>query len=233
MAVEHVTIPARFNGPPTTANGGYACGLVAAAIGASATVRLVAPPPLDVPLQRRREDGVVRLVDGETVIAEGRPGEPSAEVRTPPSLDAAARASEGYAWRDPEHHVFPSCFVCGPLRRADGLRIYPGPIGADGAIACTWTPADDLAVDGVVDPRFVWSALDCPSGLACMPPGRQSVLASMTAAIGAPVHAGRPCVVTAWPVGSQGRKHRAVSALHDAEGGLVARAEALWITLRA
>ena len=39
MTPDQVTIPARFNGPPGTANGGYACGLVAAAIGASAGVR--------------------------------------------------------------------------------------------------------------------------------------------------------------------------------------------------
>ena len=65
-----VTIPARFNGPPGSANGGYACGLVAAAIGPAATVRLLSPPPLDVPLERRREaDGAVRLLAGDVAVA--------------------------------------------------------------------------------------------------------------------------------------------------------------------
>src|SRR5215203_1576866 len=105
MSVEHVTIPARFNGPPATANGGYACGLVASAIGPSATVRLTAPPPLDVPLVLRRDNGAARLFDGETLIAEGGPGAPAGEVRRPPAFDEAARAAEGYAGRDPDDHV--------------------------------------------------------------------------------------------------------------------------------
>jgi hypothetical protein len=99
-------------------------------------------------------------------------------------------------------------------------------------LACPWVPAGELATAGVVDPVFVWAALDCPSGFACMPPGRQSVLAEMTATIEADVHPGRPYVLTAWPIGSEGRKHRAGAALHDADGNRVAVAEALWITLR-
>ena len=49
---------------------------------------------------------------------------------------------------------------------------------------------------------FVWAALDSPSGSACIPPPTRTVLA----AVEAPVHA--------------------------AAGRRVARAEALWITLR-
>jgi hypothetical protein len=229
-----VTIPARFNGPSGSANGGYACGVVAAAVGPSATVRLTAPPPLDVPLMRRRDsDGVVRLLHADTPIAEGRPGAPAVAVPDPPPLERAAQAAESYMGRDPERHPYPTCFVCGPLRRADGLSIFPGPTGEDGRLACPWTPAADLARDGVVDPVFVWAVLDCPSGIACMPPGAPTVLASMTAAVQAPVHPGRPYVVTAWPIGSEGRKHRAASAVHDRDGRCVAVAEALWITLRA
>ena len=65
-----------------------------------------------------------------------------------------------------------------------------------------------------------------------MPLGTQTVLASMTAALEAPVHPDRDYVVTAWPTGSEGRKHRAGSAIHDADGRRVAVAEALWITVR-
>jgi hypothetical protein len=230
-----VTIPGRFNGPPGSANGGYACGVVAAAIGPAAHVRLALPPPLDVPLRRERaEDGAVRLLRDDAVIAEGRPAVPDAAPapQPPPSAEAAERASAGYQGRDPERHPFPTCFVCGPLRAAgDGLRVFPGPLG-DGRLACTWRPGDDLAADGVVDPVFAWAALDCPSGHACIPPGTRTVLASMTAAIEAPVHAGRAYVLTAWPLGSEGRKHRAASAMHGPGGERVARAEALWITLR-
>ena len=185
------------------------------------------------PLERRRgDDGVLRLHAGETTIAEGRAARPSVHLPTPPSPAAAARAAEGYAGRDPERHPFPTCFVCGPLRPDDGMRVFPGPAGHDGMLACPWRPTADLAANGVVDPRFVWAALDCPSGFACIPPGTRTVLASMTTSLEAPVEPEREYVITAWPIASQGRKHRAGSAIHDAHGRRVAVAEALWISLR-
>src|SRR4051794_35006238 len=227
-----LTIPARFNGPPGSANGGYACGVVAAAGGPHARVRVMQPPPLDTPLERDRDtDGVVRLRAGDTTIAEGRVASPGIDAPDPPSLAAAARAAEGYAGRDPAQHPFPTCFVCGPLH-GDGLRIFPGPTGDDGVLACVWRPGADLAVDGVVDPRFVWAALDCPSGFACMPPATRTVLATMTAALEAPVMPESDYIVSAWPIAGEGRKHRAGSAVHDVDGRCVAIAEALWITLR-
>ncbi|HUJ34833.1 MAG TPA: hypothetical protein VLW51_06460 [Solirubrobacteraceae bacterium] len=52
-----VIIDRRFNGPPSSANGGYTCGLTGTAIEApSVRVSLSKPPPLAVPLPRRRED---------------------------------------------------------------------------------------------------------------------------------------------------------------------------------
>lgn len=230
---EQVAIGARFNGPPMSANGGYAAAVVAEPLGSSAAVRLSAPPPLDRPMTRRLDDdGVVRLVRGETLIAEAREGRPAVAMPAPPPLEAARAASERFPGRRPERHPWPGCFVCGPRRAGDGMGIFPGPAGDDGLLACAWTPGADLAHDGVVDAAFVWAALDCPSGFACMPPGSKSVLASMTAALDAPVRAGETYVVTARPLSSEGRKHRAASAIHDADGGLVATAESLWITLR-
>ena len=84
----------------------------------------------------------------------------------------------------------------------------------------------------MIDPRFVWAALDCPSGFACIPSGTRAVLASMTACLHGPVEPDRTYVITAWPIASQGRKHQAGSAVHDAHGGCVAVAEALWISPR-
>ncbi len=229
-----ITIAPRFNGPPGSANGGYACGVVAAAIGPEASVSLRLPPPLGVPLARRRgADGSVELLHGDAVVAAGRPGAPAGEVPPPPDPRAAALGPERYAGRRPEDHPFPTCFVCGPLRGTDALRLFPGPVEDDGLLlGCPWEPAEDLARGGEVDPVFVWAALDCPSGFACIPPRTRTVLAAMTAAVEAPVHPGRTYVVSAWPLGSEGRKHRAGSAIHDADGRRVARAEALWITLR-
>ena len=221
---DQVTIPGRFNGPPGTANGGYACGLLAAAIGPSASVRLLHPPPLDVPLERRRDDdGVLRLYAGETPIAEGRAGSPAVEVPAPPSVADAARAAERYAG----HEAAPV---------PDVLRLRPGPPGRpahlprDRSDTTACSPA--CGAQAPQTARFVWAALDCPSGFACMPPGTRTVLASMTASLEAPIEPERDYIVTAWPIASEGRKHRAGSAIHDADGRRIAFAEALWITLR-
>ena len=49
--MDEVVIARRFCGPPTSANGGYACGLVAGLLDGRARVTLRSPPPLDRPLQ--------------------------------------------------------------------------------------------------------------------------------------------------------------------------------------
>jgi hypothetical protein len=225
-----VSIPARFNGPPASANGGYSCGLVAAAIGPSANVRLRLPPPLDAPMLRRRDpDGVVRLLHGDAVVAEGRAAHPAVEPPAVPTPAVARQAARAYP---ADAHPYPTCFVCGSERAADGLGVFPGPTGVEGMVAAPWRPGEEFADDGVVDPVFVWSALDCPSGFACIPTASLTLLASMTAACEAPVHPGRQYVVAAWPVSSDGRKHRGGSALYDSDGRRVALAETLWITVR-
>ena len=47
MIPASLSIPARFNGPPASGNGGYSCGVLAACVAGPARVRLHAPPPLD------------------------------------------------------------------------------------------------------------------------------------------------------------------------------------------
>jgi hypothetical protein len=226
-----VVISARFNGPPGSGHGGYSAGVVAAALGPSATVRLAAPPPLDANMTLEDTEYGVRLMHGDTLVAEARPGRPEVDVPAPPSVADATRASEDYpGFND---HPFPTCFGCGPERaEGDGLRVFPGPAGNDGLLAAPWTPTADLATDGAVDPAFVWAALDCPSGFACIPPGTASVLATMTAELVAPIHAGERYVITAWPISHDGRKHRGGAAIHDASGTRVALADTLWITPR-
>ena len=227
-----VVIDSRFNGPPASANGGYACGVVAAVIGPAARVSLRAPPPLDVPLAFAEEEGKTKLLDGENLIAEGFADAPTVDPAIAPSLAEARAAAERYPGRDPEVHRFPTCFVCGPLRTEDGLRIFPGPVEGPELVACPWTPGADLAGgDGAVAPVFVWAALDCPSGFACMPPDKTSVLAQMTGELRGPVEPGREYVMVAHKLGSEGRKHRAVSSVHDEKGECLAIAEALWITI--
>jgi hypothetical protein len=62
---------------------------------------------------------------------------------------------------------------------------------------------------------------------------RPSLLAGLTAEIVEPVPAGEQVVALGWPVEADGRKHHTASALLGADGRLLARARALWITLRA
>ena len=50
-AMTTIVIPRRFNGPPSSANGGYAAGALAEAAGLEdVTVQIRRPPPLETPL---------------------------------------------------------------------------------------------------------------------------------------------------------------------------------------
>jgi len=228
-----VTIAARFNGPPGSAHGGYACGVVADAIGLGASVRLSAPPPLDVPLARTREpDGTVRLLDGDAVVAIGKPATPVIPAPAAPAWAVAAMAAREFVGRLRARHPFPGCFACGPDRDADGLRVWPGPAGPGGLVASPWRPEPELAGGRAVDAVFVWAALDCPAGFACIPAGSKALLGTMTARLEAPVLPGRDYIVAGWPLGSAGRMYRAGSALYERGGRRVALAESLWITPR-
>lgn len=234
--MEPVVLESRFNGPPGSANGGYTCGVVADQLDATAAqVTLRLPPPLGRPLSAATADGRVELRDGDDLVAEGMVTDASLPSTEPVSLAAAAAAVEAgkAAWAT--DHPFPTCFVCGPEREpADGLSIYPSPLG-DGRFAATWTPAADLAgPDGVVEPRYVWAALDCPTAAPCMNPGSEPavVLARLQAHLDGPVRAGEAHVLVSWPIGADGRKRYAGATLFDAGGTALATSEALWIELR-
>ena len=66
-----VTIERRYRGPLTSANGGYACGRLAAHVVADEVeVTLRLPPPLERPLAVERDGELVRLLDGDALVAE-------------------------------------------------------------------------------------------------------------------------------------------------------------------
>jgi len=115
-------------------NGGYTCGLVGTAVKAPAVrVSLRKPPPLDVPLlRRRRDDGSVSLLRGDDVIATAVPGVVEAQAPPAPTVEQAEIATRRYVGFT--HHRFPTCFVCGTARD-DGLRIYAGQVGDRALIA--------------------------------------------------------------------------------------------------
>jgi hypothetical protein len=224
---DRVIIDRRFNGPPNSANGGYTCGLLSAALDApSIQVSLRRPPPLDVPLLRRREhDGSVSLLSGDDVIATAVPAAVEAHAPAAPTVEEAEIATRRYVGF--AHHRFPTCFVCGTAR-TDGLRIYAGRVGDGPLIASPWTPHSD-------DPLFVWAILDCPSAYAIESIDHRTqivVLASLAVELRDRPRAGERHVVAAWPVGGEGRKHHSASALYDEAGRVLAVADSLWIELR-
>jgi hypothetical protein len=234
-----ITIDPRFRGPPTSANGGYTCGMLAEALGTDAAeVSLRLPPPLGEPLVVERDGAAARLTSGERIVAEGhRLDGLDVDPPMPPPLAEAEAARDRYPYF--HDHTFPECFVCGPDRaEGDGLRIHPGPLDGRSVMSCDWTPEAEFAdAGGVVDPVIVWAALDCPTGLAAhhfeAPEGTQlAVLARLRARRIAPVRAAEPHVVVGWPAGSEGRKRFARSAIYNAAGELCAYADALWIQPR-
>ena len=235
---DQVVIDRRFRGPAKSANGGYACGMLAAHIesGPAAEVTLRVPPPLDSALAIEASNGVARLLDGDTVVAEGRAVDaPELEVPDPVSLEEAERARAGSPMQT--EHPYPECFVCGPHREhGDGLRVTCGPVpGRESELVAAPLETSEEMADGEgnLRPELVWSALDCPSGIAGMlvPEQGISMLGRLTALILRPVPAGDTHVAIGWPAGRDGRKHFSATALIDAGGETLAVATATWIEL--
>jgi hypothetical protein len=210
-------IPPRYNGPPDSANGGYAAGLLSEALGGGFEVTLRRPPPLGVDLDLLGNE----LKQGDVVIAEARRIREVLDAPPPVSLEEAEAASKRYAGF--RQHAYPTCFTCGP-ERSDGLGIFPGPVeGREGVVAAPWRPNE-------VRPEIIWAALDCPSGWAVDDYSREGVLLGrMAAAIHELPVVGEPHVVIGWPIAEEGRKRQAGSALFKRDGRLLAAARSTWI----
>jgi len=224
--------PGRFNGPPDSANGGYACGVIAAQVPAGLVeVTLRHPPPLDTPLvvEQIGERFQVRPAGGE-VVAVARPvDEPVDPVPTVSAIPADASPALG-----DDIHPFRTCFTCGPDRApGDGLRIFAKRTARQGVLADHWIPDDSFGEQ--VPPEIVWAALDCPGGWAAFEriPGGVAVLGRMTARIDRVPRVGEPCVVVAASNWHDGRKIDAHSSLYTGDGELLAAARAVWIDVTA
>jgi hypothetical protein len=228
----------RFCGPPGVANGGFACGSIAALICGTAEVTLRRPLPLECHLAARCDpDRSVLVQNGGTLLAEARPAAADIELAAPAVSITEARAVIGRAryYQDP---VFPGCFVCGMRRQpGDGLRIFAGRVDGRPVWAAPWTPDPSVAAaDRRVRPEVVWAALDCPSGLAAaeaadLPQDTFILLGRMTARLAALPQAGDQCLVIAWPGRRDGRKLEARSALLGSDGEVLAAAAAVWLTV--
>ena len=215
-------IERRFRGPTESGNGGYTCGLVAAFVDGPAEVTLRVPPPLDRALRVEQNGDVVRAFDDGTLVAEAKPTTIDLEPPEPPSFEEAARAALPDGDQD---SPFPECFVCGPHREpGDGLRIFAGAL-AGRVVAAPWIPAEPYT-----GPEFVWAALDCPGAYACGFGERGVlVLGRLGARVDALPRAGERCAVVAWPLGEEGRKAYAGTALYGEGGRVLGVARATWI----
>ena len=222
--IESIVIDRRFRGPLHSANGGYTAGRLAAFVDGPAEVTLRLPPPLGRPLAVVEDDGRVLLCDGEALVAEAERGAPEIEPPAPPTLPEAEDAQTRHVRFGGEN--FSECFSCG-IRPEDGLCIHVGPVAGRDLHAAVWTARE-------VSPEVVWAAIDCPGAYAVGGPGRgEVVLGRMAAEIHRLPDEGERCVVAAWPLGEDGRKLHAGTALFSAEGELLALARQTWIAPKA
>jgi hypothetical protein len=231
---ESLSIPRRFNGPLDSGNGGYCAGVVAGFLEGAAEISLRRPVPLDTPLDVVRENNdAVRVLDGEALVAEGRStSELEVDVPGPVSPQEAGVAATRY--RGLSDGLFSHCFVCGRARE-DAFGVFAGAVEGRQLVASPWTPPMWTAdAAGRVRSEFVWAVLDCPTYFALYMNGElpMSVLARLAARIDAPVLAGEEHVVIAWPIGTDGRKHHAGSAVLAPDGEALAAARALLIEPR-
>ncbi|MQA59981.1 MAG: hypothetical protein GEU86_00485 [Actinophytocola sp.] len=235
---DSILIPARFNGPPRSANGGYACGIAArASTHGAAEVSLRVPPPVDHPLRLERDAERVTLYDGDELIAHSEPATVDVALPEPVTLAEAEKAAAGFDFdRYRAQHVFPGCFTCGPDRAAgDGMRLFPGKVDRpESIVAWPWQPDSSLPThEGALDPAIAWAALDCPSGWAWYyePRPRPHVLGRLAAEVHRLPEPGERTVVAGWQLGSTGRKARSAAAVWSAAGELLAVGSATWIEL--
>jgi hypothetical protein len=238
-----IRVDRHYEGPPGSTNGGWACGLVAGLLtgadtspGAAVEVTLRAPVPIETPIRgERRGDSAfltgppdetgtgtllaqARLLDDDEAAALPPPPEfvPLAEARRAGAPDACVRTP------------YPACYVCGTERRG-GLRVTVGPVAGSGLIAGVWTPPPTL---GALQPRYVWAALDCPTGLAHVSAnGAVALLGRLTTTVHRTPASAEPLVVVAAATGAERRKRFATAALYTPAGGLVANCAATWITI--
>jgi hypothetical protein len=221
---ESVLIKHRFRGPPESANGGYAAGLLAAYLPGPAEVRLHAPPPLERPLQVVEEDEARVLRDGEIAVASARTTNVAVEVPVRPSAEQVALV------KPVRQSIYPSCFVCGPENEG-GLHIFPGQVG-DGVVAARWLPAAEFTNGASIREEIVWAALDCPGGIAWMDESSRFLLGTLSARLITKVPAGKPYVVVGWKMGREGRKLYSGTALLDEGGNVYAVARAVWVDMQ-
>lgn len=225
-----IRVTARFNGPSGSANGGYAAGLIAAAVGETVKVRLLRPVPLDCDLFVTGADPSWEIRSGDAVVATATMT--TVDVVAPVPIPYVEALGVSMHFEGFSKHAYPACFVCGTARVPDdGLRIFPGRVPGTTTVAAPWIPGHSLDDgNGKVGAEFVWAALDCPGYFASASPAA-ALLGELAVHVDRLVHVDEPCVVMGWRIVQEGRKHRVGTALFDEDGERCAVGVATWIEL--
>jgi hypothetical protein len=103
-----------------------------------------------------------------------------------------------------------------------------GTVAGSGSFAGVWVPPSAV---GDLPLRYVWAALDCPTGLVHLAGGGKALLGRLTVVPHRTPVSGEPLVVVAAATGSDRRKRFATAALYTPAGDLVAQSVATWITI--
>ena len=235
-------IPAQFNGPLKSGNGGWVCGLLAEEwvrrheadpLGSTVTSTLLQPPPLETTLTWEEDDAAAELrllTAGGAVIGTATPGvftDDPPPIVSPADAAAGAAAYPGYT-----HHPFDHCFTCGTRREpGDGLCLFTGPIG-EGRSAAPWHVHEAFADEtGHVSVPIAWAGLDCPGAWAAGFGETPWLLGRMTAEVIRLPEANETLLATGWLRNKDGRKQFTSTALYTEDGSLVGRSEQIWIAV--
>ncbi len=229
-----INIPAIFNGPPGSANGGVLIGALASLFKGSYVTRLFAPPPLDTRMLIQASDHTsveVKLKDKVIASAKVESFEPV--ILPAIGLENAEIAARKYVGLTPQYK-YHHCYVCGMARPiADGLHIYPGKSDLD-VYAAPWYPlAQHADKHGIIKPEFIVGALDCPSGIACMgSPPRLLILGTMWVKIVNDAPVDSYYYIVSRCDGIEGRKYYGSSVLYDRNDREIAHSRSIWIEIK-
>jgi hypothetical protein len=233
MPNPEIVIDPAFEGPPASAHGGYACGVLAPYLAADAEITLRKPVPLGTGLRLAPHNGGLALHDRDDLVAEGAPTRLEDRAPQPPTFAEALAATASFPGL--HSHPYPRCVGCGTGRTDTvALRIFPGPLAAREVLAAVWYPSSDATEDGVIRPEFAWAALDCPGGWAATHFGRvdrPAVLGRMAARLLPAIAAQSAYIVVGWLESVSGRKLAAGSALYSRDGVQQGFSRQTWITL--
>lgn len=234
VTIHDVRVPHRFNGPPSSGNGGWSAALLGKHLGAEVEVTLKRPIPLGRDIQVIAGGNAATLVDGDVEIASARPAELDLDIPDAIGFVEAAQARANFTGY--KTHPFPNCFVCGTARRCgDGMCLFTGRI-AEGIVASSWVPEAEFADEnGHVAPELICAALDCPGAWGFIDRygiNGPVVLGRMTYRLDKPIRAEGRYVVMGWAMGREGRKLFSGTVVYDADGTACAQAAATWIELQ-